>query len=182
MIPPSPARPATVPSEFFDPVRERQPAADALPGHARAAAARQGPRPERHPRGTGRGLRGVHHLAVHGLDRGARLSVGRGARRDRAVLPQHGDRALHARHGRDRRVGLRPLLEAVGRAVLPLHDRAEHVAWMGDERRDDPDVPDGRRQRPATSRSASSSPRGWRSPSLPWSIRRSSGRSSSRWG
>ena len=33
---------------------------------------------------------------------------------------------------------------------------------------------------PRTSRLASSSPRGWRSPSLPWSIRRSSRRSSSR--
>ena len=182
MIPPSTAGPAIVPSEFFDPVGN---------GNLPPMPYRDMPEPLPLGKvlgpsvilaGLGVGSGRVHHLAVHGLDRRARLSVGRGAQRDRAVLPQHGDRALHAGHGRDRRGRLRPVLEAVGRAVLPLHDRAEHVARMGDERRDDPDVPDRRRQRPATSRSASSSPRGLRSPSLPSSIRRSSGRSSSRSG
>ena len=149
MIPPSAAGPAIVPIRVLRSRSERQPAADALQGHARAAAARQGPRPERHPRGTRRGIRGVHHLAVHGVDGRPRLSVGGGAQRDRPVLPEHGDRAVHAGHRRNRRGRLRPLLEAVGRAVLRLHDRAEHVARLGDERGDDLHVPHGRWQCPA---------------------------------
>ena len=61
----------------FRPCWEWQPAADAVPGHARAAAAREGPRAERHPRRPWRGLWRVHHLALHGHHRRPRASSGR---------------------------------------------------------------------------------------------------------
>ena len=62
-------------------------------------------------------------------------------RRDDPVLPQHGDRALHARHGGDRDRRFCALLEAVGDPVLLLRGRPEHLAGLGDRGRDDVDLP-----------------------------------------
>ena len=94
--------------------------------------------------GVGRRLRRVHPLAVHQRQRGDRVPLPGRRRRDHPVLPQHGDRALHARHGRDRDRRVRALLEAVGHPLLLLRGRAEHLAGLGDRRRDDVDLPRGR--------------------------------------
>ena len=129
--------------------RQRQPSADAVSRHARTAAAWARARPQRDPGRARRRLRRVHHLALHDGDRRHLLPVGRGAERDGAVLPQHGDRALHAGHRRDRGGRVRAFLEAVGRAVLSVHDPAEHVAWLGHQRRDHPGLPGGSHRRAA---------------------------------
>jgi hypothetical protein len=81
----------------------------------------KGPRPGG-DRGRDRaGLRRVHPLALHHLPGRSRVPVGGRPRGGDPVLHQHGDRALHPGHRRDRPDRLQPLLAALG-AVLRRAD------------------------------------------------------------
>ena len=105
------------------------------PAAGRAAAA-QAARAERDPRRRRRGQRRVHPVPVHRVAGRARVPVGRDRRRRRAVLHQHGDRALHARDGRDRDRLLPAAVAAVGRDPRRGRDPRHDVARLGDLRRD----------------------------------------------
>ena len=82
----------------------------------------------------------VHPVAVHRLAGGPHLPVGRRARRRHAVLPQHGDRALHAGDGGDRAHRLQPVLEALGSGARDHGVLREPLAGMGAERVDARDL------------------------------------------
>ncbi len=119
-----------------------------LPGGAAAAPA---DRAERDPHRRRHRQRRVHPVPVHRLAGRARVPVGRGRRRPRAVLHQHGDRALHARHRRDRDRRLHAAVEAVGRDPRRRRDPRHDVARLGDLGRDRRDVR-VRRRRPERDR------------------------------
>ena len=111
---PRPATATTFPTRYLPPVTYKD-----MPEPCPA----QGPRP-RGDRGRDRaGLGRVHPLALHHLPGRARLPVGGGRRGGDPVLHQHGDRALHPGHRRDRPDRVQPLLAALGpvlrRADLP---------------------------------------------------------------
>ncbi len=119
-----------------------------LPGGAAAAPA---DRAERDPDRRRHRQRRVHPLPVHRLAGRARVPVGRRRRRPRAVLHQHGDRALHAGHRRDRDRRLHAHVEAVGRHPRGRRDPRHHVAGLGHVGRHHRDVR-LRRRRPERDR------------------------------
>ena len=107
---------------------------------SRGARAAPPDRPQHHPdRGRHRQRR-VHPVPVHRLAGRAGLPVGGGRRHPRAVLHQHGDRALHAGHGRDRARRLHAAVEAVGRHPRRGRDPGHGVAGLGDLGGDDRDL------------------------------------------
>ncbi len=82
---------------------------------SRAAAQLLAPGRPRHRRGRCWAVvRRVRVVAVHRVAGRPDPAVGRARRRRDAVFPQHGSRALHARHRRDRGDGIQPVLEALG--------------------------------------------------------------------
>ena len=122
--------------EFAETMPSRTFAAGAVQGHAPPTAVGEDTRAERDPRRSRRWIGRVHHLALHRLQPGARAALGRPSGGDGPVLPEHGDRALHAGHRRDRRLRLRALLEALGAHLLRLRVYTQHLPRVGHERGD----------------------------------------------
>ena len=118
---------------------------------ARGAAAAPPGRTERDPDRRRDRERRVHPLSVHRLPGRPRVPVGRGRRDPGAVLRQHGDRALHARHRRDRARRLHAHVEGLGRGPRDRRPPRHRVARLGHRGRDGRDVR-GRRRRPQRDR------------------------------
>ena len=100
------------PEPVTRPVHARDVGGAGPPGSAAAAPAA---RAERDPDRRRHRERRVHPVPVHRLAGRPRVPVGRGGRDPRAVLHQHGDRALHAGDRRDRDRRLHADVEGLGR-------------------------------------------------------------------
>ena len=122
------------------------PAAPRGPGDAgRADAVLAADRPGDHRRRRRPGLRRVHPLPVHRLPGRAGLRLGRAGRPAHPVLPQHGDRALHAGHRRDGADRLQPVLAALGPGLRDPDLLRQPVAGLGDQLGDAGHLPVRRR-------------------------------------
>ena len=82
---------------------------------------------------------------VHRLPGRAGVRLGGAGRPDHPVLPQHGDRAVHARHRGDRAHRIQPVLAALGAGLRAPHLLREPVAGLGHELGDPGHLPVRRR-------------------------------------
>ena len=72
-------------------------------------------------------------MAVHRIAGRPHPALGRARGRRDTVFPEHGSRALHARHRRNRGDGLQSILEALGPRVRGTGVFRESMARMGDQ-------------------------------------------------